>query len=134
MSPRTRPIATLLLVAAAGATVACGSPTDQSLAGPAHATVTGRVTSSTGAPIAATPVEIACAGGGSTLQVTTDSAGRYVVNLVTGAEPFSGRSGQLPCHFTEPGTISPRAEADTALTFARGTILVIQQIVDLQES
>jgi hypothetical protein len=111
----------------------CGSPEDPFTVGPAHAAVTGVVTTSAGARIAATTVNIACAGGGSAMRVTTDSMGRYLANLSSGPDPFDGTSGSLLCQFTEPAAAIARLRVDTALGFVRGPVLVTLQLVDLHE-
>lgn len=124
----------IALAAIAGASPGCGSPTDPFTSGPARATVTGLVTASTGSPIAQTTINIACAGGGPAVRVTTDSAGHYLTNLASGSNPFDGGSGKLLCHFTEPAVAGPRVQVDTALGFVRGPVLVALQFVDLHES
>ena len=85
----------MVLAAVADVSAGCGSPTDLFTSGPAHATVTGLVTASTGIPIAETTINIACAGGGPAVRVTTDSTGHYLTNLASGSDPFDGGSGKL---------------------------------------
>lgn len=123
----------MVLAAGAGASAGCGSPTDPFTSGPARATVTGLVTASTGTPLAGTTINIACAGGGPAVRVTTDSTGHYLTNLASGSDPFAGASGPLLCRFTEPAVAGPRVQVDTALGFVRGPVLVALQFVDLHE-
>jgi hypothetical protein len=121
------------LLAALSFTAGCSEPEDPFTSGPAHATVTGLVTRADGSPVPGTSVGIGCAGGGVTLLASTDTAGRYMANLVTGSNPFDGANGRLLCHFTEPAEAPARAQLDTAVGFARGPVLVALQFIDLQE-
>lgn len=123
----------IVLAVVAGISAGCGSPTDPFTSGPAHATVTGLVTASTGTPIAAATINIACAGGGPAVRVTADSTGHYLANLASGSDPFAGAGGRLLCHFTEPAVAGARVQVDTALGFVRGPVLVALQFVDLHE-
>jgi hypothetical protein len=123
----------LAMAAAAWVATACGAPEDPFTSGPAHATVTGVVTTVGGTAISATTVRIACAGDGSSLVAPTDSTGRYIANLETDSDPFDGSSGRLPCHFSEPAAGKARVEFDTSLGFLRGPVLVALQSVDLHE-
>ena len=123
----------LSLAATFGLAVACGSPADPFTDGPAHASVSGVVVDAGGFPVPGTTIRIACGGGAEPLSVPTDTAGRYLANLETDSDPFGGRGGLLPCHFTEPATASVRARVDTSLGFVRGPVLVPLQFVDLHE-
>ena len=124
---------TFATAAAIGLAAACDSPQDPFTSGAAHASVTGVVTSSGGTPIAGASIEIACAGGGDLVSLTTDASGHYLAGLSTGSDPFHGRSGGLRCRFSEPAQSAARVEVDTALGFARGPVLVALQFVDLHE-
>ena len=121
------------LVAAVGAVLACIGATDPFTSGPAHATVTGVATTSSGAPLAQTTISIRCAGGTPALVLPTDSTGRYLANMSTGPDPFLGQFAHLPCQFAEPATSSPRVVVDTTLGFVRGPVAVALQTVDLHE-
>jgi hypothetical protein len=112
---------------------ACSSPSDPFTSGAGHASVTGMIADASGSPRPAATVRIACAGGGDAVIVPTDDAGRYMSNLATGQDPFSGRGGRLKCRFTEPATGAVKVQVDTSLGFARGPVLVPLQFVDLRE-
>ena len=122
-----------LATAIAGVGIACRSAEDPFTSGPAAASVTGIVTSSTGAPLAAVTIHILCDGGGAPVDVTTDGSGHYGASLDSGLDPFDGESGRLRCAFVEPATGPVRVEVDTALGFARGPVLRVLQRVDLRE-
>ena len=121
------------LAATLGLAAACGSPAGPFTDGPAHASVSGVVLDTRGSPVPGTTIRIECGGGAEPLSVATDTAGRYLASLVTDSDPFGGRGGLLPCHFTEPATASARAQVDTSLGFVRGPVLVPLQFVDLHE-
>jgi hypothetical protein len=123
----------LPLAATFALAAACGSPAGPFTDGPAHASVTGVVVDAGGLPVPGTTIRIACGGGADPLSVAADSAGRYLANLETDSDPFSGSGGLLPCRFTEPATASARALVDTSLGFVRGPVLVPLQFVDLHE-
>ena len=125
--------ARLSLGATFGLATACGSPADPFTDGPAHASVSGVVVDAGGSPVPGTTIRIACGGGAEPLSVATDTAGRYLASLETDSDPFGGRGGLVPCHFTEPATASVRARVDTSLGFVRGPVLVPLQFVDLHE-
>jgi hypothetical protein len=86
-----------------------------------------------GAPIRGSTVHIACTGGGPSVDVTTDSVGRYITNMNTGSDPFDGESGTEFCGFSEPAGMNARVQLDTTLGFVRGPVLVALQFVDLHE-
>ena len=122
-----------VLVPAVAFAFACDSTEDPFTSGPAGASVAGLVSAPGGAPVTGTTVRIACAGGGASLDVVTDSSGRYGASLESGVDPFDGGSGSLACTFLEPATGQPRARVDTVLGFARGPVLRALQRVNLQE-
>ena len=122
-----------LLAAAATFASACRGPLDPFTSGPGRATVAGVVTSSTGTSVAGTTIRIGCAGGSTLVNAVTDSSGRYLANLTSGADPFEGNSGILRCQFTEPATAPARVRLDTTLGFVRGPVLVAKQFVDIRE-
>lgn len=124
----------MILQALAVLVAACSSEVDPFDSGPAHASVTGVLATSAGAPLGGATIRIGCDGGGMPVDITTDSAGRYLANLETGSDPFDGQSGRLRCQFTEPAAAQARVQFDTALGFARGPVLVVLQVVDLHES
>jgi hypothetical protein len=95
--------------------------------------VTGVASDPSGQPLRGTTVRISCAGGGRVVQVSTDSAGRYLGHMSTGDNPFQGSSGSLGCHFREPAQGVARVTIDTTLGFARGPVLLALQFVDLPE-
>jgi hypothetical protein len=122
----------LALLGIALGAVACSTPTDPFTTGPGHADVMGLVTTAAGAPVAATTVRIACTGV-SAVVVTTDSTGRYASGLYTSDHAFFGMSGRLSCSFSEPAAGPIRAQTNVKLGFARGPVLVVLQMVNLQE-
>ena len=122
-----------VLAIAAGLAIACTSPTDPFTSGAARATVTGVIRNRMGTPIPETTVHIACAGGGPSVDVTTDTLGMYITNMNTGSDPFDGGSGTEFCRFSEPGGMNPHVQFDTTLGFVRGPVLVALQFVDLRE-
>lgn len=122
-----------LVVLALGLTSACQSAEDPFTSGPGSARVAGVVMNAAGAPLAATTIHISCAGGGTPVEVTTDSTGHYGVSLESGPDPFDGSYGRLQCRFTEPATGAARVQVDTALGFVRGPVLRTLQLVNLRE-
>ncbi len=123
----------MILQALAALVAACSSEVDPFDSGPAHASVTGMLVTSAGTPLGGATIQIGCDGGGVPVDVTTDSAGRYLANLESGSDPFDGQSGRLRCQFTEPAAAQARVQLDTTLGFARGPVLVVLQVVNLHE-
>ena len=89
-----------------------------------NADVTGQVVQSSGQPFANSSVAIDCGAGATTKTVTTDSNGRYAVNLSAPAP------GLVRCLFGVPDLL---IRVDTTVGFAPIGQLHPLQFVDLRE-
>lgn len=122
----------LALLGIAFGAFACDATTDPFTIGPGHASVMGKVTTSTGAPVPSTTIRISCPGV-SEVVIPVDTAGSYAANLTTSEPALQVGAGEVSCRFAEPAVGFPRVQVNARLGFARGPVLVPLQMVDLHE-